>query len=172
MSEITNESAAESCDYCGRKNPDGLPACMGCGTPLVSSPPANDAKPAAKSKWLAICLTVIFGPLGLFYVRAWGVAFLVMLFGVPFLFIHKGGFWIMIASRIFCSVWAYNAVVEQETVLNPRRDSARLLDEAARLESVNFSEAITAYEKIIELYPNTRAGKQAERNIETLKRHL
>ena len=78
----------------------------------------------------------------------------------------------MIASRIFCSVWAYNAVVEQETVLNPRRDSARLLDEAARLESVNFSEAITAYEKIIELYPNTRAGKQAERNIETLKRHL
>jgi hypothetical protein len=95
-----------------------------------------------------------------------------MLIAAPFIITHKGGLWLAIGGRLICAAWAYNAAVEQKDAPNLRRESARLLDEAARLESVDFSKAIAAYEEIVRLYPDTPASKQAARNIETLKRHV
>lgn len=170
---MTTESPAESCGYCGRSNPNKLPACAECGTPLVSErPPAVSIGPARKSKAVAVCLSLIFGPLGLLYVRAWWPAFVMLVIGAPFILTHKGGLWLTIGGRIIAAVWAYCLAVEHDETPNADRDAVKLLDEAARLEGVDFSKAIAAYEEVVHLYPDTRASKQAANAIETLKRNV
>ena len=52
-----------------------------------------------------------------------------------------------------------------------RRDAARFLNAAARLESVDREKAIAAYRDIVRLYPNTTASREAAQNIEILIRH-
>ena len=170
MESPSNESVAAACDYCGRLNADGLSACPGCGTPLVSAPPPAETEPTRKSKTMAVLLALIFGPIGLLYVRAWWPAFVMILIAIPFILTRTGGLWLTIGARIFCAAWAYHAVIEQDEAPNTRRDSARLLDEAARLESVDLFQAVAVYEEIIRLYPHTSASSEAERNIQILKR--
>jgi hypothetical protein len=173
MNSTTNEAVAAFCEYCGRQNPERLPTCKGCGTPLVSTPPpSSESEPKEKSKGLAIFLALIFGPLGLVYVGAWWPAFVMIAIGAPFILTHTGGLWLMIGSRIACAVWAYNALLEQDDAPNARRDSERLLDKGARLESVDRSKAIAAYEGIVRSYPDTAASREATRNIQILKRQL
>jgi len=166
-------SPAKSCNYCGRANTVKLPTCAGCGTSLVSALPAPaNTVPARKSKTVAILLSLIFGPLGLIYVRGWGQAFVMIAIGFPFILTHKGGLWLAIGSRLLSAAWAYSLVVEQDEAPNPARDAGRLLEEAARLENVDFHKAISAYEEIILQYPNSNASKQAASAIETLKRSI
>ena len=170
---MTSESPAESCSYCGRANPNGLHACAECGTPLVSEPPPPaSTEPARKSQAVAVCLSLIFGPLGLIYVGGWWQAFVMIVIGVPFILTHKGGLWLTIGGRIVAAAWAYSLVVEQDDAPNPQRDAGRLLDEAARLENIDFSKAIAAYEEVIRQYPDTRASEQAASAIATLKRSV
>ena len=75
-------------------------------------------------------------------------------------------------ARVICAVWAYIELREADEASKPRRRANQLLDEAARLESVDRVKAIATYEDIVRLYPDTPAGKQAVRNIETLRRSL
>jgi hypothetical protein len=119
---------------------------------------------------LAVLLALIFGPLGLLYVRAWGTASVLVLITAPLVIMHKGGLWLTVGGRILCGALAYAMAAEQDETPNARRDSERLLDEAASLESLDRTKAIAAYEEIIRLYPNAVASKEAKRNIETLKR--
>lgn len=171
MTSTTNEPAA-ACDYCGRENLDRLPACTGCRTPLISAEPPTDIQPRGKSKGLAAILALLLGPLGLLYVRAWWPAFVMIVVATPFVLTRNGGLWLTVGGRILCAVWAYYEVIEQDETPNDRRDSARLLDEAARLESVDFSKAIAVYEKIVRRYPESRASRQAADAIETLKKNI
>src|SRR5690242_4653746 len=157
MSNAPEQTAAASCSYCGRQNPDRLPTCPGCGTPLVSEPYSPQTEPKTKSRVLAVCLALVFGPLGLFYVGAWQAAFIMMFIGAPFVLTHTGGLWLTIGSRILCATWAYCAAIEQARTPNTRRDSKRLLEEAARLENVDRSKAVAVCEQIIRLYPDTPA---------------
>lgn len=171
MTTTTNEPAA-ACDYCGRENLGRLPACTGCGTPLVSAPPPIDTEPRGKSKALAVVLALLLGPLGLLYVRAWWPAFVMIIVAAPFILTRTGGLWLMVGGRILCAVWAYYVVVEQDEAPNDYRDSARLLDKAARLENEDFSKAIATYEEIVRRYPDSCASRQAGDAIETLKKHV
>jgi hypothetical protein len=172
MTPVTSQSAAASCDYCGRENPDRLPVCTGCGTPLVSAPPPTQTEPQDKSKLVAVCLALIFGPLGLLYVKAWWPAFVMILITVPLTITRTGGLWLAIVSRILCCIWAYNSVTQQAEKTYPRREAERLLDEAARLESLDRAKAVETYEDIIRLYPDAPAAKEAARNIQTLRRQM
>ena len=172
MGDISEGAIAAACSYCGRENPDRHRTCRECGTPLASpqAKPENTG-PRRKSKVLAVCLSLIFGPLGLIYVNSWGAAFLAIAIGFPFVVTHKGGLWLTLASRILCAVWAYCILQQKDESPNIRRDSLRLLNEAARLENVDRREAIAAYEQIIRDYPGTDAGKEAAKSIEVLSRH-
>src|SRR5258706_97831 len=169
---ITTQSAPRaSCDYCGRKNPELFRTCPGCGTPLAEDPPELDSKPRRKSTRVAVCLTILFGPLGLFYASITAGAAM-LLISVPIFIITKGGLWFEIGCRSLCAIWAYVEVSEQ---LNPSiaaRRSKRLLAKAARLEDDEPSKAIVAYLQIAKLFPNTTASREAERNIQTLKQHV
>jgi hypothetical protein len=167
---MTSESPLETCSYCGRANPARLSACAECGTALVSEPPLPArTEPARKSQTLAVFLSLIFGPLGLIYVGGWWQAFVMIVVGLPFILTHTGGLWLTIGGRLIAAAWAYSLVVEHDDAPNQQRDAGRLLDEAARLESVDFHKAIAAYEEVIRQYPDTRASKQAASAIETLK---
>jgi hypothetical protein len=163
-----HESIPASCGYCGRENSERLLGCSGCGTPFEVPQPLNDSEPKRKSKALAIALALILGPWGLVYVGAWRTALVIFLIALPFRMAHAGVL-LMIAIRIISVIWVLLELWEQDETPNARRDSARLLDEAARLESVDFSKAITAYEEIICLYPNTAASKEASSALLTLK---
>ena len=169
MNSTTNDLVPASCDYCGRENPDRLATCIGCGAPLLAVPPPIDTEPKRKSMGLAVCLALIFGPLGLLYVRAWWPAFVMIMTAAAFTLAHHGGLWLTVGGRMIAAVWAYGVVAAQDEAGNPRRDLAPLLNEAARLESVDRSEAIAAYEEIGRLYPHTAASREAARNIQTLK---
>ena len=92
-----------------------------------------------------------------------------VLLGLPFILTHKGGLWLTFASRILCAVWAYYAIIELDERPNIRRDSKRLLEKAARLESSDRAMALAAYENIIRLYPDTPASAEAARNIVAIR---
>ncbi|MFN7139552.1 MAG: hypothetical protein ACK4UN_09445, partial [Limisphaerales bacterium] len=102
-------------------------------------------------------------------VRQWGAAFIMILIAAPFTITQKGGLWLSIGGRILCAIWAYQAAVALDQAPNTARDSSRLLDEAARLESADKLKAIALYEEVAGRYPNTPAAKEAERNIRMLK---
>lgn len=89
---------------------------------------------------------------------------------LPFILSQTGGLWVTIGGRILAAVWAYTAFRTEDEPPNARRNSEQLLQKAAGLENSNRAEAITVYEEVIKLYPNTGASKEAGRNIETLKR--
>src|SRR4051812_44537985 len=113
MSEILTNELAELCDWCGRQNSQRLPSCAGCGTRLVAEtePEPNPDEPSKpKSRVLAICLTLLFGPLGLIYVQAWGTMFVMILALVPFIVTHRGGLWITLGVRFVCAAFAYALV--------------------------------------------------------------
>ena len=109
MSTTLSETPAATCSYCGNENVDNLPFCAGCGTRLVSEPepdPAavKEAKP--KSRILAVCLAVIFGPLGLFYVNArfGGYWLAMMAIFIPMRFVHGAALWVTFGSRLLSAV--------------------------------------------------------------------
>jgi len=79
-----------------------------------------------------------------------------------------GGLWFIIVTRIVCVAWAHHALRKQRASARPATDAASLLEEAARLEDVDRSKAIAAYHEIVTLFPNTAAGREAARNIQTL----
>ena len=174
MSTSPSAVPAATCNYCGAPNPDRLVFCSGCGNRLVDEleTPEEIEQPAKpKSRILAVCLTLIFGPLGLIYVNAWGTMLLMIALAIPFLLTHAGGLWVTFGSRVLCSVLAYTMVTERSEAPNERRDAARFLNAAARLESVDREKAIAAYRDIVRLYPNTTASREAAQNIEILIRH-
>jgi hypothetical protein len=175
MSEILTEEPAAICSWCGKENSQRLPNCAGCGTRLaaeVEPPFSLDEAPKPKSRLLAICLTLIFGPLGLIYLQAWGTMVLLIALAFPFVLTQKGGLWVTLGARFVSAAMAYSLVREKSTKPNETRDATRLLNAAARLETVNRDEAILAYENIIQLHPDTRASREAMRNIEILKRRV
>lgn len=165
MDTLTDESVAASCDYCGRENPDRLPRCPVCNTLLVVSPPPI---PKPKSKVLAVCLAFIFGPIGLLYVRAWGTMVVTILVGSLFYITRTRNLWVALIISVFCAFRAYYALADQDNLPNPELETSRLLDAAARLESVDRAKAVVAYEEIVRLYPDTSASREATRNIQTL----
>src|SRR5262249_54695325 len=99
-------------------------------------------EPARKSKGVAVFYSLIFGPLGLLYVGGWWQASVMIAAALPFMLTRQGGLWLAVVARLIAAVWAYSLVVEQDEALNPQRDAGRLLDEAARLESVDFHKAM------------------------------
>ncbi len=163
------EEPFASCSYCGRENPERLPACPGCGTSLVRT----EAVPKRKSKALAVLLALVFGPAGLFYVRAaWWCAVVVIVIGVVIRLLGMGGLWLSVVARIFCMIWIYRHLSELEEPIGGKQDPVSLLNRAAALESYDRAEAIAAYEEIIRLYPDTPASKESQQNIATLRKNL
>jgi hypothetical protein len=169
MSATGDELIAASCSYCGLENSERLAACRGCGTPLGSAPVATHSEPKSKSKVLAVLLAFIFGPLGLFYATFSGGLTMIVI-AVPLYLITRGGLYFSIGARVICVAWAYIAAREQDEASKPRREAIRLLDEAARLETTDRLRAITIYQEIIRLFPDTSASREAARNIQTLTR--
>ncbi|MEY2465996.1 MAG: hypothetical protein QOD03_517 [Verrucomicrobiota bacterium] len=162
------DEPATVCPWCGRENLQSLSACAECGTILVNAPPEVNFQPKRKSKELAVCLALLLGPLGLFYANAWGTGFVMILAAAPFVITHTGGLWITFGVRVICAVWAFVLVRDQDEAPNARRDSLRLLDRAARLETLDRNKAIAVYGEIVKRFPNTSASKEAARNIQTL----
>jgi putative Ca2+/H+ antiporter (TMEM165/GDT1 family) len=169
MGTTTSESIAASCSYCGLENSERLAACSGCGTSLASVPTDIDSEPKSKSKVLAVLLAFVFGPLGLFYATVSG-GLIMIIIAVPLYLITRGGLYFSVAGRVICAVWAFVAFHEQDEASKSRREAVRLLDEAARLESSDRAKAITTYQEIVRLFPNTAASREAEQNIQTLTR--
>src|SRR5690348_3325859 len=137
-------SPAPSCSYCGRPNPDKLSACGECGTLLVTAPPEVAAanRSSRKSKATAVCLALIFGPLGLIYAGGWWQAFVMIMAALPFIITHKAGLWLVVGGRLVAAAWAYDLVAARDTH-NPERDAENLLNEATRLENIDFTKAIS-----------------------------
>jgi hypothetical protein len=93
-----------------------------------------------------------------------------IIISVPLYLITRGGLYFSVAGRVICAVWAFVALREQDETSKSRREAVRLLDEAARLESSDRAKAITTYQEIVRLFPNTPASREAEQNIQTLTR--
>ena len=166
MDVTNNEPIPATCDYCGRENTDRLTTCIGCGTPLIQ----DDSK--GKSKGVAFLLALLLPTIALFYIGAWKRALVIIFTALLLRFTIHGGLWFIVGVRIICVYWVYRAFAKQNEAPNADVDLSNLLDEAARLESVDRAKAIEAYEEIIRLHPDTSASWESARNIQTLKLHL
>jgi hypothetical protein len=168
----------KKCDYCGRENGAEALYCTGCGTPVVPEDQLPQPEPRKKSRFIAVILPLIFGPLGLLYLGGEGFIVIMFIVGVFFLTLPfiaavqavHGGVWIAIFGRIGCAVYAFNALSERDVSPDDLPDANTMLNEAARLENSDIGLAIAKYEEVIEMFPDTSASAEAERNIETLER--
>lgn len=161
----------KSCAYCGRENTDEAARCQECGTEFVTasgtspSPavpePENPAQTEARKRmfigavWCAGGIVVTFvtylaaasGPFGGTYVVAWGA----IVWG---------------AIRFFQGWRARNTEpgkAEQEDL------GYEALTLATRLETEGrIQEALVAYQKIVDEFPDSDAGRDARKSIESL----
>jgi hypothetical protein len=172
MSETLTEVPAATCEWCGKANTAGLPQCASCGTRLVSEPPAPQPEPRkGKDRLKAVCLALIFGPLGLIYINAWGTIVVLVLIRGYFIATHTFSFWSIIGIRLASGAFAYGLFDRRGHAKDISSETAELLDTAARLESVDREKAIAAYREVVRLYPTTNASNEATRNIQTLMRN-
>jgi hypothetical protein len=173
MSMTLTEVPAATCEWCGQANTARLPQCAGCGTQLVSEPPSQQqpATRKGKDRLKAVCLALIFGPLGLIYINAWGPIVILVIIRGYFFATHTAGIWSAIGVRVVSGAFAYGLFDRQLVAKDSDSEAAALLDRAARMESVDREKAIAAYREVVRLYPNTNASSEATRNIHTLARH-
>ncbi len=168
IKSTTGEVGAARCNYCGRENNGGTTVCKGCGSALSGDESVEE--PKAKSRAAAVGLALLAGPVGLLYVRAWLQALVIVIAANAFIFAGARVVYVLICSRITCMILAYRATSGPQPDTSVRDKSTRLLNEAARLESVDRCEAMRVYEDIIRMYPDTPASKEATDNLEVLKR--
>jgi hypothetical protein len=171
MSATLTEMPAATCDWCGQENTARLSQCAGCGSRLVSEPPAAPPeRRKGKDRLTAVCLALIFGPLGLIYINAWGTVVVLVLVRGYFMATHTFSFWSIIGIRLVSGAFAYGLFDRRRDTKDISSEAAALLEAAARLESVDREKAIAAYREVVRLYPNTDASSEATRNIQTLMR--
>ncbi|MDB6052657.1 MAG: hypothetical protein JWN25_180 [Verrucomicrobiales bacterium] len=168
--EDMEQTFSEACNYCGRKNPEKIQNCSGCGQWLGNGPSPAEIAARRKSKTIAVILAFIFGPLGLIYLWAWWPMVVMIIAQLVLYCLKASTLWVLLISRIICATWAYQIVVKMDQTPNPRREAEIMLDQAIQLERTDLSQAIKVYEDIVENHPNTRSGKAAAQCLETLKR--
>ena len=173
MSTTLTEVPAATCEWCGQANAERLPQCAGCGTRLVSEPPPSQREQRkGKDPMKAVCLALIFGPLGLIYINAWGTIVILVLIRGYFFATHTFSFWSIIGIRLVSGAFAYGLIDRHaEETPDITSEATAALDVAARLESVDREKAIAAYREVVRLYPNTDASSEATRNIHVLTHH-
>ena len=162
------------CRYCGRDMADDQAHCSDCGTPTPETE-ASAAKPKKSKPW-AIGFALVFGPLGLLYLGFEGFFVIAFVFGLtlfllPLLIVLKAGIWVNIFARIGCAAYAAQAVDERNGTKSIQAEANEYLNEAAELENNDMDAAIAKYEEVIRRFPDTSAGKEAERNIETIQKN-
>lgn len=171
MSTTLTETPATTCEWCGKPNTERLPQCVGCGTRLVSEPPPSPhEKRKGKDRMTAVCFALIFGPLGLIYINAWGILLILLVIRGYFFATHSLNLWAAIAIRFASAGFAYGLFDKQSATEDTGSQATELLDKAARLEGVDRAQAIAAYREVVKLYPNTTASSEATRNIKILIR--
>ena len=159
----------KNCSYCGRENADEATKCRECGTEFTiqaadaPAEPMDDPARAAANKrilWGAawclggILVTVLSyaaaanSPAGGTYFIAWGA----ILFG---------------AIQIFRGMTGRNLEISRE---DDRDSGYEALADATRLETEGrIQEALDAYQRIVDEYPNTEAAHDAKKSIESLQ---
>ena len=163
--QLTSVYIEPVCPYCGRENKHLVKICSGCTTPL--SPDA--VTPPPKSKFWAVVFAFFFGPLGLLYSSLVGAA-VMLLVGIVVVFFLSGIPWSRFFYAICCAIWAYRAIDlhKGHGKAKASDEAYALLNQAADLERKDPVAAVARYQEIAQLYPDTDAGKEARRNIQTL----
>jgi membrane protein implicated in regulation of membrane protease activity len=166
------------CDYCGQEQAAEEGHCSGCGKSFVAE---HESPLSKKSKAIAVILAAIFGPLGLLYLGTEGAIALLLAVGItifvlPVLLpaIHMTGLGLLISllARVACVWWAL-AVIDRDKIGNDNESNAQaLLDEAVKLESIDFGHAVAKYEEVIRNYPESRASTAAKNCIDTLRANM
>jgi len=157
-----------TCNYCGRENAEGATFCAGCGTSLLPEGAAEPSPqpivariqvPSSPERQMLyggiVCVAGIVitgvtylaasGPGGGTYLVAWGA----ILFG---------------GLRFFRGLTGKNPTPRVEDAGYDALSEANRLETRGRVE-----EAIAAYQKIVETHPNTGAGHDAQKSLESLK---
>jgi hypothetical protein len=156
-----------TCNYCGRENAEDATFCAGCGTSLLPEGAAEPSPqriaarirvPSSPERQMLyggiVCVAGIVvtgvtylaasGPGGGTYLVAWGA----ILFG---------------GLRFFRGLTGKNPTPRVEDTGYDSLSEANRLETRGRIE-----EAMAAYQKIVETHPNTDAGHDAQKSLESL----
>ena len=172
-------SAMHVCDYCGRENSDAAANCSGCGNQIFEAPDSAEPKQKTKSKAVAVTLALIFGPIGLLYLGGEGLLAVLLVVGLSFFLVplvmaashQMNGLNLLISllGRAISAWWAIS-VVDRRNADPEEEDAHALLDEAVKLENIDFGQAIAKYEEVIARFPNTTAAAAAKDCVQSLRK--
>jgi hypothetical protein len=173
-------SGMNKCGYCGHENTAEAVHCSDCGTLLVEEQTTSESECPKKSKTVAVILALIFGPIGLLYLGLEGLMVVIFVVGIAFFALpllvsatnqfHGVGLLISLLGRAASAWWALT-VVERRNSDPDAPDAGVLLDEAAKLENVDFAQAIAKYEELIAKYPDSSASAMAKSCLQTIRPH-
>ena len=158
------------CTYCGHENADNAAQCGACGTSLATernasqpsrAPSENPTRTVADKRMLYGALWCMGGILvtALTYAAASGPG--------------GGTYVIAFGAIIWGAVQFLSGLTDKNKRPNPEDVAYHALEGATRLEvQGRIQEALVVYQKIVESYPDTGAGRDAQKSIENLSAKL
>lgn len=155
------------CSYCGKDNADDSPTCGGCGTALatglsdVKTDPSletEDPRRAEGKRQMVSGAVWFFG----------GSALTLFSYMAAVRSPYGGHYVITYGAIVFGAMRFFQGWAGAAGRVDSNGQAQELLEVAARLESADRAKAVAVYEEIIRAFPNTRASKEAQRNIQAL----
>lgn len=154
------------CSYCGKENDDASAACAGCGTPLIGGPTNAEASqnPAPQNPRVAYGNQLMIRG-ALWFIGGTGVTLLS--YSAASSGPYGGHYVIAFGAIIFGLAQLFRGLSAASGTDNSQQ-AEELLQVAAQLETADRARSIALYADIVKNFPGTRAGKEAQKNMETL----
>jgi hypothetical protein len=155
------------CSYCGKANADDSPSCGGCGTPLATglndveaykTPDSDDPRLAEAKRLMVRGALWFFG----------GSAVTLLTFMAAVRSPYGGTYIIAWGAIVYGAIQFFRGQASAAGHVDRNTQAQDLLDLAAQLESADRAKAVALYAEIIRTFPDTRASKEARRNVQAL----
>lgn len=162
----------KNCAYCGRENTGDAPHCRECGTalgPARENPPASEPAPSDNPARTAADKRMLYGGL----VCLGGILVTVFSY-IGAATSRTGGTYIIAWGAIlFGAIRFFQGLKGPDDRPSTEDIGYEALAHATRLETEGrVQEALAIYQRIVEKYPETDAGRDARKSIESLQARL
>ena len=159
----------QKCSYCGKENSDGVAKCGECGVALtahVADVEASESDGVENPRIAHGRKLMLRG--AVWFVGGLAVTLFSYLQAVSS---PHGGQYIIAYGAVIVGLVQFFRGRAAASGTENSEEARALLEEAAELESVDQAKAEALYAEIVRKFPNTRACKEAQRNMQTLSSH-
>ena len=155
----------KTCDYCGRENDEDAAQCHGCGTPFVAKEPVRPPPLPGQRRRVSPENKMIAGALWCFG----GILTTLISYASAVNNPYGGSYMVALGAIVFGSYQFVEGVRERDNRTTAEDVATKALAYGTQLEiKGRIPEALAVYREVAETFPNTLAGHDAKKSLESL----